>query len=194
MTVADLPLLDGVAPMGASAAERILRSTWYPTLSVVGMGGVPEPEIAGNVLRPFTTGVLSFRLAPTTDSADAARAIVSTLAANPPEGAAVEVELIQAADGWMAPPLAPWLDDALSEASRVAFGREAGFTGEGGSIPFLASLAGRFPEAAFVATGVLGPDSNAHGIDEMLDLPTAVAVTNAVSHLLASFAAADEGR
>lgn len=194
VTVADLPLLDGVAPMGASAAERILRSTWYPTLSVVGMGGVPEPEIAGNVLRPFTSAVLSFRLPPTTDSTDAARAIVSTLAADAPEGAAVDVELIQAADGWMAPPLEPWLDDALSEASRVAFGREAGFTGEGGSIPFLASLASRFPEAAFVATGVLGPGSNAHGIDEMLDLPTAVAVTNAVSHLLASFAAADEGR
>ena len=194
VTVADLPLLDGVSPMGANAAERILRSTWYPTMSVVGMGGVPLPEIAGNVLRPFTTAVLSFRLPPTTDSADAARAIVSALSADAPEGAAVEVEMIQAADGWMAPPLEPWLDDALSEASRVAFGREAGFTGEGGSIPFLASLARRFPEAAFVATGVLGPDSNAHGIDEMLDLPTAVAVTNAVTHLLAAFAAADEAR
>ena len=194
VTVADLPLLDGVAPMGASPAERILRSTWYPTLSVVGMGGVPEPEIAGNVLRPFTSAVLSFRLAPTTDSTEAARAIVSALASDAPEGASVDVELIQVADGWMAPPLEPWLEDALREASREAFGREAGFTGEGGSIPFLASLAGRFPDAAFVATGVLGPDSNAHGIDEMLDLPSMVAVTNAVSHLLASFTAEDESR
>jgi len=41
----------------------------------------------------------------------------------------------------------------------------------------------------FVATGVLGPDSNAHGIDEMLDLPTAVAVTNAVATIVAAFAA-----
>ncbi len=194
VTVADLPLLDGVSPMGANAAERILRSTWYPTLSVVGMGGVPLPEIAGNVLRPSTTAVLSFRLAPTTDSAEAARALVSRLASDPPEGASVDVVSIQNADGWMAPPLEPWLDDALADASRAAFGREAGFTGEGGSIPFLASLAERFPEAAFVATGVLGPDSNAHGIDEMLDLPTAVAVTNAVSHLLGAFAAENERR
>lgn len=192
VTITDLPLLDGVSPMGANPAERILRSTWYPTLSVVGMGGVPAPEIAGNVLRPSTTAVLSFRLAPTTDATDAARAIVSTLSSNPPEGASVEVDSIQAANGWMAPPLEPWLDDALVEASRAAFGREVAFTGEGGSIPFLASLAERFPEAAFVATGVLGPDSNAHGIDEMLDLPTAVAVTNAVSHLLAAFAAENE--
>ena len=192
VTVADLPLLDGVSPMGANPAERILRATWYPTLSVVGMGGVPAPEIAGNVLRPSTTAVLSFRLAPTTDATDAARAIVSTLTSNPPEGASVEVDAIQAANGWMAPPLEPWLDDALVEASRAAFGREVAFTGEGGSIPFLASLAERFPAAAFVATCVLGPDSNAHGIDEMLDLPTAVAVTNALSHLLAAFAAQDE--
>jgi hypothetical protein len=38
-----------------------------------------------------------------------------------------------------------------------------------------------------VATGVLGPGSNAHGIDEMLDLPTTVAVTNVVSSVVTAF-------
>ncbi len=192
VTLTDLPLVDGVRPMGSDAAERILRSTWYPTLSVVGMGGVPEPAIAGNVLRPYTTAVLSFRLAPTTDAHEAARALVSALSTDPPEGASVELDNFQIGDGWMAPPLQPWLAEALGEASSYAFGREAGFTGEGGSIPFLASLASRYPRAAFVATGVLGPDSNAHGIDEMLDLPSAVGVTNALGHLLGAFCAEDE--
>jgi acetylornithine deacetylase/succinyl-diaminopimelate desuccinylase-like protein len=35
-----------------------------------------------------------------------------------------------------------------------------------------------------VITGVLGPDSNAHGPNEYLHLPTARAVTTAVAHLL----------
>ena len=65
-----------------------------------------------------------------------------------------------------------------SEASLDSFGRSVGFTGEGGSIPFLGSLAKRYPGVQFVATGVDGPESNAHAIDEMLDLPMAVGVTN----------------
>ena len=87
----------------------------------------------------------------------------------------------------MAPALEPWLTDALNRASTDAFGREAAFTGEGGSIPFLASLGRRYPDVQFVATGVLGPHSNAHGIDEMLDLPTAVRVTNVVSAVLEAY-------
>jgi len=62
--------------------------------------------------------------------------------------------------------------------SNDAFGRAPGFTGEGGSIPFLASLGKRYPNVQFVATGVMGPQSNAHAIDEFLDLPMTVGVTN----------------
>jgi hypothetical protein len=92
--------------------------------------------------------------------------------------------------GWVAPPLAPWLAAALDDASQRAFGHAPGFTGEGGSIPFLASLARRYPTVQFVATGVLGPQSNAHGIDEMLDLPVAVGVTNSVITVLAAYGTA----
>ena len=183
----ELPMLDGVEVMGDSAEDRILRRTWFPTLSLVGMGGIPEPTVAGNVLRPWTTAVLSLRLAPSTNAARAARAVSAALSTNVPSGAHVEVS-VHASDGWVAPALAPWLAHALDTASITAFGRSPGFTGEGGSIPFLASLAQRYPAVQFVATGVLGPESNAHGIDEMLDLPTAVRVTNAVISVLEAFA------
>jgi acetylornithine deacetylase/succinyl-diaminopimelate desuccinylase-like protein len=69
-----------------------------------------------------------------------------------------------------------------------AFSHEPGFTGEGGSIPFLASLGKRYPGVQFVATGVLGPHSNAHGIDEMLDLDMTVGVTNSVATVLGAYA------
>ena len=183
-----LPTLEGVELMGASAAERILRQTWYPTLSIVGIGGVPEPAIAGNVLRPSTTAVLSFRLPPSVDAQRARDAVEAVLAADVPSSAKVTLSSWNVGHGWVSPPLAPWLASALDAASQQAFGHAPGFSGEGGSIPFLASLGQRYPAVQFVATGVLGPESNAHGIDEMLDLPMAVGVTNSVATVLAAYA------
>jgi acetylornithine deacetylase/succinyl-diaminopimelate desuccinylase-like protein len=184
----ELPTLDGVELMGANAEERILRRTWHPTLSIVGMGDIPAPNIAGNVLRPQTTCVLSFRLPPNVDADIAKIAIEKRLTSDVPSSARVTLSHWNLGSGWVAPPLAPWLATALDDASMGAFGRAAGYAGEGGSIPFLASLAGRYRDVQFVATGVLGPQSNAHGIDEMIDLPTAVGVTNSVISVLAAYA------
>jgi hypothetical protein len=58
--------------------------------------------------------------------------------------------------------------------------------GEGGSIPFMAMLGDLFPAAQFLVTGVLGPGSNAHGPNEVLDLPTAERVTACVARVLAA--------
>jgi len=49
-------------------------------------------------------------------------------------------------------------------------------------------LGHRFPKAGIVATGVLGPGSNAHGIDENLYLPAADALTIAVAGLIGAHA------
>ncbi len=183
-----LPTLEGVELMGASAQERILRRTWYPTLSIVGIGGVPAPEIAGNVLRPYTTATLSFRLPPSVDAESARDALIPILTTGVPSSAIVTLENWSIGSGWSSPALAPWLASALEQASLDAYDHTPGFTGEGGSIPFLASLGKRYPDVQFVATGVLGPHSNAHGIDEMLDLPMAVGVTNAVATVIGAHA------
>jgi acetylornithine deacetylase/succinyl-diaminopimelate desuccinylase-like protein len=186
VTAHELPALEGLELMGSSAADRILRRTWTPTLSVTGMGGIPAPEIAGNVLRPFTTATLSFRLPPLVDAEAAGEAVRRALTTNVPHHAKVDVT-IDVADGWAAPDAQPWLRAALDAASASAFHQTPGYTGEGGTIPFLASLGKRYPGVQFVATGVLGPESNAHGIDEMLDLDTFVGVTNAVGIVLAAY-------
>jgi acetylornithine deacetylase/succinyl-diaminopimelate desuccinylase-like protein len=184
----ELPTTEGLVLMGESAEDRLLRRTWHPTLSVIGVSGVPAPEIAGNVLRAFTTLVLSFRIPPTADARAAGEEVLDLLRADPPSNAQVTATLRSDGDGWAAPTFAPWLSTALKEASLNAFGRPVGYTGEGGSIPFLASLGRRYPGVQFVATGVGGPQSNAHAIDEMLDLPTAVGVTNAVITVLEAHA------
>ena len=62
---------------------------------------------------------------------------------------------------------------------------------EGGSIPFMGMLGERFPNAQFVVTGVLGPESNAHGPNEYLHLPTARRLTVAMAMILHEHATID---
>jgi acetylornithine deacetylase/succinyl-diaminopimelate desuccinylase-like protein len=187
-----LPLVDGLRPLGQSPVERVIRRTWQPTLSIVGMAGLPAPDNAGSVLRASTTATLSVRIPPNVDAPEALRALTRALTTDVPHGARVTLSRLEAADGWASPALAPWLEAAIEKASRASFGRGAGFTGEGGTIPFLASLGRRYPAVQFVATGVLGPNANAHAIDEMLDLPTVVGVTNSIAIILSAFVERNE--
>ena len=124
----------------------------------MGIEGVPPPAEAGNVLRPSTTVKLSFRLPPTVDPVAAAEALERRLTADPPYGARVTVERRVGRAGLERTARAPWLARALDGASQAAFGQPPRTLGEGGTIPFMAMLGTRFPDAQFVITGVLGPE------------------------------------
>jgi len=81
--------------------------------------------------------------------------------------------------------MAPWLSASLEAASAQYFGQPPAHTGIGGSIPFMAMLGERFPDAQFLITGVMGPNSNAHGPNEFIHLPTGSRVTACVAQVLA---------
>ncbi len=183
------PFLPGMTAMGEDLAELVLNRTWRPALSTVGLAGAPEPQNAGNVLRPFTTAKLSMRLPPTVDAAAATTALKDALEQDPPYGAEVEFAGEPGQGGWNAPALAPWLAQSIAQASEAAFGRAAAMMGEGGSIPFMGMLGAKFPQTQFVITGVLGPHSNAHGPNEFLHIPTGKNVTEVVARVLADYAA-----
>jgi acetylornithine deacetylase/succinyl-diaminopimelate desuccinylase-like protein len=184
-TIADrYPFVDGAQPMTPDGAEQLLARTWRAALSVIGADGLPPTAEAGNVLRPNTTLRLSLRTPPTADAADVVAELRERLLSDPPYGARVEISRVEAESGWNAPPLAAWLVNALEDASAVAFGEPTRMYGAGGTIPFMAMLGERFPDAQFVITGVLGPDANAHGPNEYLHLPTARRITLAVAELL----------
>jgi len=180
------PFANGGGPATRDGRELVLNRTWRPSLEVIGAEGLPGLGDAGNVLRPRTDLKLSLRLPPTVDPRQANRRLREILEANPPHGARVSYCSEWGAAGWNAPTLAPWLETALEEASQAWFGREAVLMGEGGTIPFMAMLGERFPAAQFVITGVLGPESNAHGPNEFLHVPTAKRLTGCVGQLLES--------
>jgi acetylornithine deacetylase/succinyl-diaminopimelate desuccinylase-like protein len=183
-----MPFARGMQPASDDPAELLLDSTWRPTLSVTGADGIPSLENAGNVLRPFTALKLSFRLPPGVDPAKAASAVKHTLERDPPYGASVSFEVGSAMGGWDAPPTAPWLAEAIQSASRHFFKRDAMYMGVGGTIPFMGMLGEKFPETQFLVTGVLGPQSNAHGPNEFLDIETGKRVTACVAEVIAKHA------
>ena len=73
---------------------------------------------------------------------------------------------------------------ASSASSRAVYGKASAAMGEGGTIPFMAMLGEKFPQAQFLITGVLGPKSNAHGPNEFLHVETGKRLTSCVAQVL----------
>jgi acetylornithine deacetylase/succinyl-diaminopimelate desuccinylase-like protein len=179
------PFVEGMQPVTEDLTELVLNRTWRPQLAVTGVDGMPPLESAGNVLRPKTSVKLSLRVPPTLNGAKAGEFLKELLEKNPPYGAKVSFKLEKDGSGWNAPQLSPWLEQAVADASQHYFGAPAAYMGEGGSIPFMGMLGGKFPQAQFLITGVLGPHSNAHGPNEFIHIPTGKKVSMVVAEVVA---------
>ena len=183
-----IPFAEGVRPAATDPAELIKKNTWGASLAVTGADGLPPVMSAGNVLLPEIVLKLSLRLPPNCDAKRAREAVRRTLETDPPYGAQVRFESADPMSGWNAPPFAPWLEESMNNASKLVFGREAVHTGVGGTIPFMGMLGERFPKTQFFITGLLGPQSNAHGPNEFLHIEYAKQLTRCVSLVLADHA------
>jgi acetylornithine deacetylase/succinyl-diaminopimelate desuccinylase-like protein len=178
------PFVPGMQPVTKDPLEALLNRTWRPMLAYTGQAGFPDLVQGGNVLRPQTSIKLSLRIPPSLDATDLERKLKDLLEKDPPYGARVQFEAEKGGAGWVAPEIAPWLEQSVERASRTYFGKGAMTFGEGGSIPFMGMLGARYPNAQFLITGVLGPGSNAHGPNEFLHVNYAKKLTACVAHVL----------
>ena len=185
--VQEFPWKNDMKPSTNDKVEGVLRRTWRPALSIVGSDGLPPTANAGNVLRPYTTLQLSMRIPPMVDAKKARDAIKKKLTESVPYEASVKLHFEEAADGWNAPETSTWLIEAIEKASENHFNEKPCSISEGGTIPFMAMLGERFPKAQFVITGVLGPQSNAHGPNEFLHIPFAKKLTCCISSIISDF-------
>ncbi|MBE6482467.1 MAG: M20/M25/M40 family metallo-hydrolase [Actinomyces ruminicola] len=163
---ADAGVLEGVELAGTG--DLTSRLWTKPALAVIGMDVIPL-QVAGNVLSPSCTARLSLRIAPGQDPDAALTALKAHLEEHVPFGARLTVtvgELGPAFDGAADTPAARAAHWALTSA----FGAEAVNIGQGGSIPFIATLKETFPEAQVLVTGIEDPDTRAHSEDESMHL------------------------
>jgi len=180
----EFPFVAGSKPVLSDITELILNRTWRPALAITGADGLPSVKSAGNVLRSQTSLKISLRLPPNVDAPQASQFLKDLLEKNPPYGSQVSYEPEKAGTGWNSPDLAKWLEESLERSSSTFYNKPTNFVGEGGSIPFMGMLGKSYPQAQFVVTGVLGPQSNAHGPNEFLHIEMAKKVTCCVAHLL----------
>jgi len=167
-----------------SVYELLLNNNWRPALTVTGSDGMPALVNAGNTMLPTTSLKLSFRLPPTADANAAAGAVKRILEEDPPAFAEVSFDVASTMAGWNAPPVADWLEQSMHKASELFFNKPSVYMGTGGTIPFMGMLGEKFPEAQFLVTGLLGPNSNAHGPNEFLHIEKGKKLTCCVAQVL----------
>lgn len=166
-----------------------LANTWESNLSVTGADGLPAIQSAGNVVRASTSVRLSMRLPPAMNPGEAKAIIEKILTTDVPYNAKITLSPVGAGSGWSMKVLSPSLDKAIKESGAAFYdGKETGSYGMGGSIPFLSELGDMYPESEIVAFGLLGPNSNAHGPNEMIHLDYAKRLTSALAHIIQSVA------
>ncbi len=184
----DIAFVNHAEPICNNNAELILNRSWRPALSIIGADGIPSCENAGNVTLPSITLKLSMRVPPTCDITKANSALKKILEENPPFHAQISYSANEVGAGWNAPELANWLEKANNHASDLFFQKPAAYLGIGGTIPFMGMLGHLFPEAQFLITGVLGPQSNAHGPNEFLHIDYVKKLTGCIASIIAEHA------
>ena len=183
-------LSPGVKPLSDDYAEIILNNTWRSTVVVTGMSDFPPAETAGNVLRAKTQCRISVRLPPTFNCKKSEEVLKEILEKDPPYNSKVTCKVMVSGNGWAAKDLCEPLKKSLNQSSQKIFGKDFYNCGEGGSIPFIAELGELFPKCEILVTGVLGPGSNAHCLNECLNIQFTKNMTVALAHAINDYCSA----
>lgn len=158
--------VDGLALIGSGSIPSRLWTR--PSVSVLAIDAPPVAE-AINQLVPVARAKVSMRIPPGQDTQAALEALKSHLAANVPWGAELTFTYEEGGDATVLNP-DNYAVDTWREAFREAYGTEAVEMGVGGSIPFIATFAERFPDAPILVVGAGDPTSAIHAPNESQDL------------------------
>lgn len=158
--------VDGLELIGSGSITSRLWTK--PAISVLAIDAPPLSE-AINQLVPVASAKVSLRVAPGDDPNRAMSALVTHLEENVAWGAEVTVTPGATGEAFALDTTGP-IYDTFRSAFHAAWGTETVEMGVGGSIPFVADFASRYPEATILLTGVADPASRAHGPNESQDL------------------------
>jgi acetylornithine deacetylase/succinyl-diaminopimelate desuccinylase-like protein len=150
---------------GYSTLERIWAR---PTLDVCGISGGFQGDGAKTIIPARASAKVSCRLVPDQEPDDISRKLTAHLQRVAPPGVRVRVETLHGGRPYLAPTDHPVYEIA-KRAFTKAFGKPTVFMREGGSIPFVRTIADATGKPCLLM-GFGQPDENAHAPNEWIDL------------------------
>ncbi|MGI9556979.1 MAG: dipeptidase [Solirubrobacterales bacterium] len=138
-----------------------------PAVSVL---GIDCPPVVGSTpsVQPTASALVSLRVPPGLDAAEAQQALAAHLEAAAPWGVALETEAAGLGEPFRARSDGPAFT-CMSDALGAAYGRDTQTQGEGGSIPLTNALAESLPDAEIILAGVQEPTCLIHAHNESVD-------------------------
>jgi acetylornithine deacetylase/succinyl-diaminopimelate desuccinylase-like protein len=174
-------LLVGVREIGSGSVTQRLWAK--PAITVIGIDTTPIAQ-SSNTLIPRARAKVSMRVAPGGNAKAHLDALARHLQSRTPWGAHVQVTPGDIGQPYAIDATGP-VYDATRGAFREAWGTDPVDMGVGGSIPFIAAFADAFPDAKILVTGVEDPATQAHSVNESLDLGVLERAATAEALLLA---------
>ncbi|MDL5199957.1 dipeptidase [Streptomyces sp. ALI-76-A] len=159
----DAKVLDGVDLIGSgTVADRIWAR---PAVTVLGIDCPPVVGATPSV-QASARALISLRVPPGVDAAEATKLLQAHLETHTPWGARVRTEQIGQGQAFSADTTSPAYA-AMAEAMAVAYpGQEMQYAGQGGSIPLCNTLAALYPRAEILLIGLSEPEARIHAVDE----------------------------
>jgi acetylornithine deacetylase/succinyl-diaminopimelate desuccinylase-like protein len=150
---------------GFSTLERVWAR---PTIDCCGISGGFQGEGAKTIIAARARAKISCRLVPHQEPEDIARKLTAHLERVAPPGVRVRIDVLHGGRPYLAPTEHPVFEVAKRAFSK-AFGKPTVFMREGGSIPFVRTIADATGKPCLLM-GFGQPDENAHAPNEWLDL------------------------
>ncbi len=154
-----------VGEKGFSTLERIWAR---PTLDCNGIWGGFQGEGAKTIIPARASAKISCRLVPHQEPEEIEQKVGAYLKKIAPPGVKVTVQYLHGGRPYLAPTDHPVFEVAKRAFSK-AFGKPTVFMREGGSIPFVRTIADRTGKPCLLM-GFGQPDENAHAPNEWIDL------------------------
>jgi acetylornithine deacetylase/succinyl-diaminopimelate desuccinylase-like protein len=178
-----------VGEKGYSTLERIWAR---PTLDCNGISGGFPGEGSKTIIPARAMAKITCRLVPDQDPDEIAKLVGAHLEKVAPPGVKVKVEISHGGRPYLAPTDHPVFEIA-KRAFAKAFGRPTVFIREGGSIPFVRTIADATGKPCLLM-GFGQPDENAHAPNEWIDLENFHLGIKSAAHLYDELSRLEEKR
>ncbi|WP_328441939.1 dipeptidase [Streptomyces sp. NBC_00444] len=159
----DAKVLDGVELIGSgTVADRLWAR---PAVTVLGIDCPPVVGATPSV-QASARALVSLRVPPGVDAAEATKLLQAHLETHTPWGARVHSEQVGQGQAFRADTNSPAYQ-AMADAMAVAYpGQDMQYAGQGGSIPLCNTLAALYPNAEILLIGLSEPEAQIHAVNE----------------------------